>query len=190
MRNFFKPSEKSNEFLNSPEIKDSLTGLKNRIAPSVFKEGATSIQLGENFVRTLAVIDYPSEPENNWLSQLYRFKGNVTISFHLEPRTSEKMAKGISKSIRELNSRLHPVKGQPSEDMKMDLENRIDSAKTVLKKLKSGDQNSMYNVHMYIHICASSQKELDDLTKKVMNVVWGINLKTSAPFDRMKYAFN
>ncbi|MBY0077951.1 DUF87 domain-containing protein [Priestia aryabhattai] len=190
MLNMFKAQPKNNEFLNDAMMEDSLTGLKNRIAPSVYKEGSTFIQLGENFVRTLAVIDYPTEPEDNWLSRLYRFKGNVTISFHLEPKTSEKMSKGISKSIRELNSRLNPVKGKPSADLEMDLKNKIDSAKTVLKKLKSGDQNTIYNVHMYIHIVAQSKKEMEDLTQKVMGVIWAINLKTSAPFDRMKYAFN
>jgi type IV secretory pathway VirB4 component len=184
----FKRTREENriEFL----MNEDLSGLKNAIAPSIFKEHSTYIQLGENYVRTLAIIDYPSTVHGNWLSKLYRFKGNVSLSFHLNPDTSEKMIKNVSDSIEELESRLHPAKGKPSPRREEDLKNKIASAQKVLKNLMNGDSNSIYNVHLYVHITATSVEELDYVTKKVTNVLWTVGLKSSVPFDRMRYAFN
>lgn len=170
-------------------LKQDLSGLKNAIAPSIMKEHSTYMQLGSNYVRTFAVIDYPTKVFGNWLSKLYRFEGNITISIHMSPDMNSKMINHISNSIEELDSRLYPAKGKPSPKRERELKQKIKSAEDILDNLMSGSSSSVYYVHMYIHITAKSLKELDDLTDRVTRKLYSANLRPSVTYDRMKYGF-
>ncbi|MEN3781448.1 VirB4 family type IV secretion system protein [Priestia megaterium] len=170
-------------------LKQDLSGFKNAIAPSIMKEHSTYMQLGSNYVRTFAIIDYPTKVFGNWLSKLYRFEGNVTISLHMSPDMNSKMINHISNSIEELDSRLHPTKGKPSPKRQRELEQKIKSAEDILDNLMSGSSSSIYYVHMYIHITASSLKELEDLTDQITRKLYSANLRPSVTYDRMKYGF-
>lgn len=176
--------------INSEFMMQDLAGLKNAIAPSIFKEHGTYLQLGSNFSRTLTVLSYPTKVMGNWLAELYRFNGNVSVSFHLNPDMSSKMINNISQSIEELDSRLHPTNGKPSPKRQRDLQNKIISAERILDNLMAGNSNSIYYVHLYIHITAGTLEDLEDLTEKVYNTLYTVNLKAAAPYDNMKFAFN
>jgi len=184
--NIFKRKQNENY---SQFLEQDLAGLKNAIAPSIMKEHPTYVQLGSNFVRTLAVLAYPTKVMGNWLSELYRFKGNVSVSFHLKPDMNSKMVKHISDSIQELDARLNPVKGKPSPQRERDLLNKKKSAERILDNLMQGNTNSVYYVHLYIHITASSLEDLEELTENVYNTLYTIDLKAAAPFDNMLHAF-
>ncbi|MDF9763810.1 hypothetical protein OKW24_005706 [Peribacillus simplex] len=143
--------------------------LKDMIAPApVFYEGMDYIKLGENFARTFLVIDFPRKPKGNFLSKLYRFKGNLTIATHLVPKPNDQYIKETERSISELNTELkgkRVVKMKPSR--KLDLEQRRNAAESTLEKLMSGENNSIFHVHMYLHLQASSLDELDRATKRL-----------------------
>lgn len=143
--------------------------LKDMIAPAPsFTEELDYIKLGENFARTFLVIDYPRKPEGNFLSKLYRFKGNLTISTHLIPKPNDKYIKQTERSLTELNTELtgkRIVKMKPSR--KLELEQRRDAAEATLEKLMSGENNSIFHVHMYLHLQAGSLDELERASKRL-----------------------
>lgn len=143
--------------------------LKDMIAPApVFQEEMSHIRLGDNFARTFLVIDFPRQPKGNFLSKLYRFKGNLTVSTHLVPKPSDEYIKQTERSISELNTELHGkrvVKMKPSR--KLALEQKLKAAEDTLEKLMSGDNKSIFHVHMYLHLQAPSLDELDRATKRL-----------------------
>lgn len=186
----FKTVKRNQKYNRLEFLSQDLSGLKNAIAPSIMKEHSTYMQLGSNYVRTFAVIDYPTKVFGNWLSKLYRFEGNVTISIHMNPDMNSKMITNISNSIEELDSRLYPSKGKPSPKRERELKQKIKSAEDILDNLMSGSSNSIYYVHMYIHITASSLKELDDLSDQITNRLYSTDLRPTVTYDRMKQAFS
>ncbi|MCI2254230.1 hypothetical protein L2D08_07625 [Domibacillus sp. PGB-M46] len=143
--------------------------LKDLIAPApIFQEEMSHIRLGDNFARTFLVIDFPRQPKGNFLSKLYRFKGNLTVSTHLIPKPSDEYIKQTERSISELNTELHGkrvVKMKPAR--KLELEQKLHAAENTLEKLMSGDNKSIFHVHMYLHLQAPSLDELDRATKRL-----------------------
>lgn len=186
MIKLFKKEEKKVDLQEWYGVNLDYRRVKDQIAPAIVEEKSDYMRLGENYARTLVVIDYPSNKKGNWLSKLYRFKGNLTVSYHFSPKSAEKLKNKISKSIDELEVRLE---GKLTARRKEQTRNELDSADKVLKKLMSGDNNQIFNLHMYLHLQAESLEELDRLTKRLKNLVWKLGLKMSIPTDRMMKGF-
>jgi type IV secretory pathway VirB4 component len=163
------------------------SGVRNSITPAFIEEQPDFVQLGENFARTIVIIDYPSKVQGNWLSKLYRFKGNLSISQHLVPTSADKMIDSLSRSIEELQTRLN---GHLNPRRKQDTENELNSAKRLLSKLMEGDTSIIFHVHMYLHLQAETKEELDRLTKSLKNTLWRTGLKPHIPQDHMLQAFD
>lgn len=162
------------------------SGVRNAIAPSIIEEELNYVRFGENFARTLVVIDFPSNVKGNWLNKLYRFKGNLSISMHLVPTSSDKIIESISRSIEEYESRLQ---SSINPRRKQDTELKLDSSKRMLRKLMEGDNNIIYHVHMYLHLQAEGLEELERLTKKLESVLWKTGLSPFIPHSNMLKAF-
>ncbi|MED3561496.1 hypothetical protein, partial [Bacillus xiapuensis] len=151
------------------EISSQAMTIKDMVAPApIFQEEMNYMRLGENFVRTFLVIDFPRSPKGNFLSKLYRFKGNLTISTHLVPKPSDDYIKQTERSITELNTELHGkkvFKMKPAR--KLELEQKLKAAEDTLEKLMSGDNKSIFHVHMYLHLQAPSLDELERASKRL-----------------------
>lgn len=168
---------------------EELMTIRDMIAPApIFEENLKYMRLGDNFARTFLVIDFPRQPVGNFLSKLYRFKGNLTISTHLEPKSSEKYIRQTERSIIELstdlnsNNNLKPAK-------KLDLEQKIGAANNTLEKLMNGDNKSIFHVHMYLHLQASSLEELDRLSKRLKTVTYKRGMRIAPADSNMINAF-
>ncbi|MCU6603809.1 ATP-binding protein [Peribacillus frigoritolerans] len=160
--------------------------VKDLIAPAKITENENHMVFGNNFSRTLLIIDYPSTPKGNWLSKLYRFKGNITITTHYKPVPADKMINHVSNSITELDVRLDaPL----SPRRKTETKNKLTAAQNTLDKLMDGDNNQIFHVHTYIHIQEASQDKLESLTQKLNGLLWQLGLKPYVPLDNMNVAF-
>lgn len=165
------------EFLttNKPESKKKIElppqamTIKDVISPApIFQEETNYMRLGENYVRTFLVIDFPRNPKGNFLSKLYRFKGNLTVSTHLAPKPSDDYIKQTERSITELSTELKEnriIKMKPSR--RLELQQKLNAAETTLEKLMSGDNKSIFHVHMYLHLQAPNLDELERSTKRL-----------------------
>ena len=84
---WFMPTKKESNQGNSdqtssklkPEVED-ITKLIDRdslhsLFPFSWEQYPTYVQSGENFIRVLAIADYPKRVYGNWLSELKRKKG-------------------------------------------------------------------------------------------------------------------
>jgi type IV secretory pathway VirB4 component len=165
---------------------DDFSEVRNAIAPSIIKEELDYVRLGENFTRTLVVVNFPNVVKAGWLSKLYRFKGNLSISIHCVPKASDKIIESISKSIMEYESRLeNTVNPRRLQDTMQKLE----SSKRMLQNLMEGDNNSIYHVHMYLHLQANKIEELDRETKRLQNILFKSGLNSHIPYGNMYKAF-
>ena len=68
-----------NEYIDTDAV-DSLY-------PFVIEEKRDRIEAGGNFIRVLAFAMYPDEAKGNWLSDLKRIKGNISLTQPIQQAT-------------------------------------------------------------------------------------------------------
>lgn len=187
MMNIFKKKEQKTDIQIWLGEDLDFMDLTDRMAPAKIQENVDHMQFGNNYARTIAIIDYPSTVKGNWLAKLYRFKGNISISIHHKPVSAGKMIDHVSKSIQELEVRLD---SNTNPKRKENDQNKLNSARKLLRKLMEGDNNHIYHIYTYIHLQATSKEELESLTKKINNTLWTVGLKPHVTQDKMMDAFD
>ncbi|MFP3123053.1 DUF87 domain-containing protein [Ectobacillus funiculus] len=159
---------------------------KNHWAPGIIEEARDYVQFGKNYARTLLVVDYPNSVRGNWLTRLYRFSGNMNVSTHLVPISSEKMIRHLNQSIEEYDARLNqplsPVRRKETERKKI-------SAESMLDALLHHNHKTIFLVHTYIHLQADSLEELNRVTERLQSIIWKTGLSVVPARDNMLEAF-
>jgi len=118
------------------------------IYPFSWKEYADHIESGDNFIRVIAIIDYPKSRYGNWLSELKRKKGNITIVQFLESSNADKMVDHYNKTIKnkqaEVLKTFDPLK-------KRQLEKQVEAAEHQLMKFLENESSYIYQ-YTYIYL--------------------------------------
>ncbi|MFB9324246.1 VirB4 family type IV secretion system protein, partial [Cryptosporangium minutisporangium] len=169
------------------EKQDEIT-IRDSIAPAHIHEDIDYLQLGKNFSKTICVVDFPGVRRGNWLTELYRFKDNLSISTHLEPASPTAMIKSLNRSIMDLDVRL---KGKRSltPEREIETEQQLDSSRELLRKLQSGGTSKVFQVHMYLHLQADSLEKLERMERQLEGILSRKGLKGYTPKNQMLPAF-
>ncbi|MEK4387958.1 DUF87 domain-containing protein [Solibacillus sp. FSL W7-1464] len=167
-------------------LSDVLDGSSlDMIYPFSWEECADHIESGDNFIRVLAIIDYPKSRYGNWLSELKRKKGNITIVQFLESSNSTKMVEHYNKTIKnkqaELLKTFDPLK-------KRQLEKQVEAAEHQLMKFLENESSYIYQ-YTYIYLQAKSLEELNALSDSVHNTLVKLQLKAMTPIKAMYQTF-
>ncbi len=155
------------------------------IFPFVMEEKKDRIESGGNYERVIAFTSYPEEAEGNWLSELKRIKGNVTITQHINPTDSYLMTDYYNKAIKNKDA-----EKKKTFDPKrlLELENEIESAKYQLSQAVN-NKSGFVEISTYVLIQATSEAELDKLENKIMMILNKLHIRGVVPYRRMKDAF-
>lgn len=155
------------------------------IYPFSWEECANHIESGDNFIRVIAIIDYPKNRYGNWLSELKRKKGNITIVQFLESSNSMKMVEHYNKTIKnkqaEVLKTFDPLK-------KRQLEKQVEAAEHQLMKFLENESSYIYQ-YTYIYLQAKSLDELNALSDSVHNTLVKLQLKAMTPIKAMYQTF-
>lgn len=177
-----KPIQVSPE-LGLDEVLDG-TSL-DMIYPFSWEEYADHIESGDNFIRVIAIIDYPKSRYGNWLSELKRKKGNITIVQFLESSNANKMVDHYNKTIKnkqaEVLKTFDPLK-------KRQLEKQVEAAEHQLMKFLENESIYIYQ-YTYIYLQANSLEALNALSDSVQNTLTKLQLKAMTPFKAMYQTF-
>lgn len=155
------------------------------IFPFAWEQYPTKVQTGENYVRVLAVADYPKRVYGNWLSELRRKKGVIDIVQYVDSANNQSMIDYYRKTIQ--NKEAEKLQVHDPYKLKV-LDNYIKSANQQLDKYLDNQATFVYQ-HMLIYLRAKSEKELDDLTDKVKNTLIKLQMKPLVPVKAMFQAF-
>lgn len=155
------------------------------IFPFAWEQYPTKVQTGENYVRVLAVADYPKRVYGNWLSELRRKKGVIDIIQYVDSANNQSMIDYYRKTIQ--NKGAEKLQVHDPYKLKV-LDNYIKSANQQLDKYLDNQATFVYQ-HMLIYLRAKSEKELDDLTDKVKNTLIKLQMKPLVPVKATFQAF-
>ena len=145
--------------------------------PFSWEQYPTYVQSGENFMRVIAIADYPKRVYGNWLSELKRKKGAIDIVQYIDSASNNSMVTYYKKTIQNKEAQLlntfDPYK-------KKVLKNFIDSANMQLDKYLDNSTTFVYQ-HMLVYLRANSLTELEDLTDNVKNTLIKLQMKPLVP---------
>jgi len=154
------------------------------IYPFSFEEFPSHIESGTNYIRVLTIVDYANQ-EGNWLGELKRKKGNITIVQHLSAADDSKMVQHYNNTIKnkevEMERTLDPF-------TKKELLKQIESAHIQLDKYLNSQTTYLYQ-HTYVFLQAQSLSELDTLTDNITRTLTKLRLRSLTPTKGMYQAF-
>lgn len=155
------------------------------VYPFSWEEFPDYIESGSNFIRVLTIVDYPKIKSGNWLAELKRKKGNITIVQHFESSNSYQMVDYYNKAIKNKEAEkidtYDPLK-------KKRIEKAIETAEMQMNKYLDSEVTYVYQ-SMYVYLQADSLEELNALTDSVENTLMKLQLRPVVPTKAMYHAF-
>lgn len=174
---------KKDELSNLDQFLD--TSSLDEIYPFSWEEQPTHIESGSNFIRVFTIVDYPKKKRGNWLGELKRKKGNITVTQYLEAANSDNMVRFYNDTIKnketELLNTLDPIQEKK-------IKREIEVANFQLDKYLSSESSYIYQ-YTYVFMQARSIEELEDLSSSVTKTLTKLQLKALTPTKGMYQAF-
>lgn len=167
MFGFFKRQKKNTEDTIESRV-DINRGFLDILAPDSIEEKVDYIRLGGNYCRTLCVSYFTNEVQANFLQNLHNLPYNISVIHHIEPTDSDNMIKSLNRAVIEYRSRLNEAGLRPMDEIRIN--NDLQDAEILLDNLASG-RSEMFIECMYIHIQATSKRELEEITMTVKSHV-------------------
>lgn len=175
--------DKSQDISNLDDFLDSES--INGVYPFSWEEFPDHIESGDNYIRVLAIVDYPKVKSGNWLAPLKRKKGNITIVQDFESSNARKMVEYYNNTIKNKEAEkvdtYDPLK-------KKKIVQAIETANMQLNKYLDSEVTYLYQ-HMYVFLQAESLEELNALTDSVNNTLSKLQLKSMNPIKAQYQAF-
>ncbi|MFF0458507.1 PrgI family mobile element protein [Nocardia africana] len=133
-------------------------GASVEFAPESLTIGARHLQVGSDFIATIAVTGYPREVTPGWLAPLAAFGGRVDIALHIEPIDPRLAAVRLRRQLARLESSLasaavHNRVGDPAVDV------AAEDAAALSAQLARGESR-LFRAGLYLTVHASSEEEL------------------------------
>lgn len=160
-----KKKEEENDFT---QFLDLDNGLLNNITPYHIVEEEDYVKLGSNYTRTLVVMSFQTVLNREAIQQLQEMNKNVSISTHYERTDREFIRSQMSKAIKQNRNRQIDNNVDDATKVEADLQSK--DATRVIQEMATGNE-SMFFLHLYIHIVAKNLDELDKLTQSVKSIV-------------------
>lgn len=175
--------EESEVIENLDDVLDD--SVMESVYPFSWEEFPDHIESGSNFIRVLTIVDYPKIKSGNWLAELKRKKGNITIVQHFESSNSYQMVHYYNKAIKNKEAEkidtYDPLK-------KKRIEKAIETAEMQMNKYLDSEVTYVYQ-SMYVYLQADSLEELNALTDSVENTLMKLQLRPVVPTKAMYHAF-
>ncbi|MCM3191289.1 DUF87 domain-containing protein [Bacillus subtilis] len=169
---------------------DEISGLidtasLDSIYPFVFKENKGEIEAGGNYVKVICFAEYPKKPRGNWLKDLKRIKGNITISRFIEPANSAEMINHYNNTIK--NKRAEELRTHDPKILHR-IGQEIKAAEYQLKQALD-NESTFVNIHTYLLLQADSEDNLKSLEDNVKRVLTKLRIKGVVPYYKMEDAY-
>ena len=185
-----KNNKEVKKIIEEPVKKDEISTLIDAtpieaIYPFIYKENKDSVEMGGNYIRVIAFTSYPSEQKGNWLSDLKRMKGNITISQYIEPTDPSIMLDHYNSSYKNKEAELLKTH-DPQQRIK--LRNDMKSASYQLEEALNNKSGFVY-IYTYILIQAQSKDQLERLEEKIQRTLMKLHIKGIVPYYQMNNAY-
>src|SRR5947209_7836595 len=146
--------------------------LADLVAPAAVEVARDHVRLEYQYARGLVVVGYPRTVVPGWLVPLLEFEHPIEVSFHVHPLETASIVKLLSHKLVQLqSSRLVDLRSGRLADPEREV--AFEDAERLRDALQRGEQR-VFSVSLYVLLRASSQRVLDDLTRRVETTLDGM----------------
>src|SRR5947209_4238122 len=146
--------------------------LADLLAPAAVEVARDHVRLEYQYARALVVVGYPRTVAPGWLTPLLEFEHPIEVSFHVHPLETSSIVKLLGHKLVQLqSSRLVDSRSGRLADPEREV--AFEDAERLRDALQRGEQR-VFSVSLYVLLRASSQRVLDDLTRRVETTLDGM----------------
>jgi type IV secretory pathway VirB4 component len=162
--------------------------VKDLIAPAAFKVKPTYVILGDTYVRTIFVLNYPRYITVGWFTPIISLSKTLDVSMFFYPVKSEVILKQLKKRVGNLQAQLMSdvEKGAPRDPI---LETALRDIEKLRDDLTQGIER-FFQFALYTTIYAKDEEELDELTAEVESIFGGKLIYTKKVLYQSEQGFN
>ncbi len=145
--------------------------IKDLIAPAAFEVKPTYLVLGDTFIRTLFVLNYPRYISVGWFTPIINLSKTLDVSMFFYPVKAEIILKQLKKRVGNLQAQLMSdiEKGAPRDPI---LETALRDMEKLRDELTQGIEK-FFQFALYASIYANSLEELDKFTSEIESIFGG-----------------
>lgn len=139
--------------------------VKDIIAPDAFEVKPAFVKLGDKYVRTLFVIDYPRYISVGWFSPIINFSSTLDISMFFTPIKAGIVLRQLRDKVGNLEAQLiaDAEKGAPRDPLR---ETALRDIEKLRDDLTQGLEH-FFQFSLYVTIYADSPKKLESITEEI-----------------------
>lgn len=166
---------------------DPSGGPEAGFGPPALSIGVRHLEVGSDFVASLAVTGYPREVTAGWLAPLLTHPGRLDLALHIDPIDPATAATRLRRQFARLeSSRLHDTsRGRPADpQVDVAVEDAADLAARVARS-----EARLYRVGLYLTVHADTETELADEVAAVRALAASLLVDTCTPSYRTAQAW-
>jgi conjugal transfer ATP-binding protein TraC len=146
--------------------------LADLLAPAAVEVARDNLRLEYQYARVLVVVGYPRTVSPGWLTPLLEFEHPIEVSFHVHPLETAAVVKLLGHKLVQLqSSRMVDVRSGRLADPEREI--ALEDAERLRDALQRGEQR-VFSVSLYVLVRATSQRALEDLTRRVETTLDGM----------------
>jgi type IV secretory pathway VirB4 component len=159
----------------------------DRVAPSAIEAARAHLLVDGQYFGVLALTEYPRYVYPNWLRRLVEFDEPLDLSLHVEPLDSGSTISSLTHKLVELqSSRMLDLKGGRIASAEREI--AYEDVERLRDALQRGEER-VFSVSLYLRLAASSQRGLDEMTRRVETTLGGMMAQARPALYEMLPAF-
>ena len=147
--------------------------LRNAFSPQALSFQPHSVQIGTQWSRVYAIVNFPPSVGPSWLSRAANLEG-VTLAFHAIPTDSSQVTQALNRAIGQLEGSL-AVPGQTAL-AKQRAESQVQDARSLLRSLDT-DQHRLSTVGVFLLVSADNAKDGERRAKRVETALSAVGMR-------------
>lgn len=170
------------------EYRSGLSSVRDIIAPAGFIVHPNYLQLGQTYIRTLFVYNYPRFLTTNWLSMIIDYDVTLDISMFINPQSTSEVLHKLERQTGRLEStrQIEQEKGLVRDPQ---LDTALQDIDEMRDTLTQGT-NRLFHFGLYFTIASTSLEELDTICKQLEGSLGGMLIYTKQTLLQMEQGFN
>ncbi len=171
-RNGVRPSDSDQRFQRGTR------SVVDAISPGVIEAGRSHLMVDGQYLRILALAEYPRYVHPNWLGRLIDFDAPLDVSLHLEPLDSAVAIRQLTHKLVELQSS-RMLDARSGKIASAEREVAYEDVDRLRDSLQRGEER-VFSSSLYLCLRAPNPAALDELTRRVEAALSGM-LASSRP---------
>jgi conjugal transfer ATP-binding protein TraC len=168
-----------NNVIEKPTITSVRTAIEAKrltaldiIAPQEAEIDFNTLKIGDVYLRTIFVAGYPRFVAPGWLEPIINFDHSLDIAFYIFPVQGKTVLDDLKRKIAEMEAEIS-TDIERGKVVNPSTQAKLDDARVLQEQLVKGVER-FFEFSFYVTISATSEEELNNITKRVQSTLGSI----------------